>query len=399
MENKELKEKIRKNIKEEIAISNIRKEFGMKSNKNKRIVYAISSVCAVFILGIGIFVGTGKLNNNLFQGDTLEIGKTEENINKDESLGIELNINILKDMEMTSLDADVKIDANAIRLEQLPKELMFMENLIIPEEYKFENSYTLYTRENTEKAEYNVLHDYIFNYRKDDLSNIQISFSKIEPPIRDYSILGGNKISKIGDVELIISQWKEMYIVTFKYKDIYFDIETTGITEEQLVDLLESLINNVANLNKEIEEKDININEEATEISTTNYPTYYSGKYIDNNGNNVILLYEDNLENRKQICNILGITESKTIFKKAEYTYEYLIKLQNKISKKMQNKELPFVTSSSLMEDKNNIKVTVTSNSINDWNKIKELDTIGGAIDIQYEANSIGTEDLQVTPE
>ena len=32
MENNELKEKIRKNIKEEITISNIRKEFGMKTN-------------------------------------------------------------------------------------------------------------------------------------------------------------------------------------------------------------------------------------------------------------------------------------------------------------------------------------------------------------------------------
>ena len=36
MENNDLKEKIRKNIKEEIAISNIRKEFGMKIGKNKK---------------------------------------------------------------------------------------------------------------------------------------------------------------------------------------------------------------------------------------------------------------------------------------------------------------------------------------------------------------------------
>ena len=41
-----------------------------------------------------------------------------------------------------------------------------------------------------------------------------------------------------------------MYIVTFEYEDIYFDIETTGIAENQLVDLLESLINNVKNVNK-----------------------------------------------------------------------------------------------------------------------------------------------------
>ena len=122
---------------------------------------------------------------------------------------------------------------------------MFIENLLIPEEYKFENSYTVYTRENKEIEEYNVLHDYILNYRKDDLSNIKIAFSKIEEPIRDYYILEGDKTSKIVDVELKISQCEEMYIVTFKYKDIYFDIETTGITEEQLVSLLKSIIEKV----------------------------------------------------------------------------------------------------------------------------------------------------------
>lgn len=362
----------------------------MKTNKNRKILYAISSICAVFILGIGIFIGTGKMNNT-----GLEIGKTEVNINKEESLVVELNINKLKVMEMASLDADIK----TIDIDKLPEEFKFMENLLIPEGYEFENIHTVYTRENINIEEYNILHDYILNYKKDDLNNIKIAFSKVEQPLRDYFIQEGDKISKIGDVELKISQGEEMYIVTFEYEDIYFDIETTGITENQLVDLLESLINNVKNVNKVMEEKDININEEPTEITTTNYPTYYSGKYIDNNGNNEILLYEDSPENRKQICNILGITESKTIFKKAEYTYEYLIKLQNKISEKMQNKELPFVTSSSLMEDKNNIKVTVTSNSISDWNKIKELDTIGGAIDIQYEVNNIGTEDLLVTTE
>ena len=390
MKDNELKEKIRKNIKEEIAISNIRKEFDMKTNKNRKILYAISSICAVFILGIGIFIGTGKMNNT-----GLEIGKTEVNINKEESLVVELNINKLKVMEMADLDADIK----TIDIDKLPEEFKFMENLLIPEGYEFENIHTVYTRENINIEEYNILHDYILNYRKDDLNNIKIAFSKVEKPLRDYFIQDGDKISKIGDVELKISQGEEMYIVTFEYEDIYFDIETTGITENQLVDLLESLINNVKNVNKVIEEKDINIKQEPTEITTTNYPTYYSGKYIDNNGNNVILLYEDSPENRKQICNILGITESKTIFKKAEYTYEYLIKLQNKISEKMQNKELPFVTSSSLIEDKNNIKVTVTSNNISDWNKIKELDTIGGAIDIQYEVNNIGTEDLLVTTE
>ena len=232
MKDNELKEKIRKNIKEEIAISNIRKEFGMKTNKNKKVIYVLSSICAVFILGIGIFVG---VNKNLLPGNTVDIGKTDAND------GVELNINKIKDMSMTSLDADVK----TIELENLPEEFTFIENLQIPEEYNFENGYTVYTRENTDTAEYDVLHDYILNYRKDDLNDIKIAFSGIEAPIRDYFIGDGDKVSKIGEVELVISQWKEMYIVTFEYKDIYFDIETTGVTRNELVSLLQSIIDGI----------------------------------------------------------------------------------------------------------------------------------------------------------
>lgn len=231
MKDNELKEKIRKNIKEEIAISNIRKEFGMKTNKNKKVIYVLSSICAVFILGIGIFVG---VNKNLLPGNTVDIGKTDAND------GVELNINKIKDMSMTSLDADVK----TIELENLPEEFTFIENLQIPEEYNFENGYTVYTRENTDTAEYDVLHDYILNYSKDDLNDIKIAFSGIEAPIRDYFIGDGDKISKIGNVELKVSEWEKMYIVTFEYNDIYFDIETTGITENELVDLLKSIIDN-----------------------------------------------------------------------------------------------------------------------------------------------------------
>ena len=236
MKDNELKERVRKNIKEEIAISNIRKEFDMKTNKNKKVIYVLSSICAVFILGIGIFVG---VNKNLLPSNTVDIGQTD---GKGESVKVELNINKVKDMSMTSLDADVK----TIELENLPKEFAFVENLLVPNEYEFENGYTVYTRENIDTAEYNVLHDYVLNYRKDDLNEIKIAFSKIESPIRDYFIDEGDKVSKIGDVELVISQWKEMYVVTFEYQGIYFDIETTGVTENELVSLLQSVIEGIS---------------------------------------------------------------------------------------------------------------------------------------------------------
>ncbi len=49
-----------------------------------------------------------------------------------------------------------------------------------------------------------------------------------------------------------------MYIVTFNFKDIYFDIETTGITENELLELLQSICTE-NNKNLTVEDKDINV--------------------------------------------------------------------------------------------------------------------------------------------
>ena len=38
MENNNLKEQVRKDVKEKIAVSNIRKEFDMKSKNNKKLI-------------------------------------------------------------------------------------------------------------------------------------------------------------------------------------------------------------------------------------------------------------------------------------------------------------------------------------------------------------------------
>ena len=395
MENNDLKEKIRKNVKEKIAVSNIREEFDMKSKKSRKIIYGITSSAAVFILGVGIIIGTNTFNNNQIQDNHYEIADLQgDKQNKNEAQEIKLNINKIKEMSATSLDADIK----TIETEKLPEKFEFIKNIKIPEEYKIESSYNIYTRNDINKSEYDVLHDYVFNYRKDSMNKIIIAFSEIEIPLRDYYIDVGDKVSKIGNIELIISQFKDMYIVTFNFKDIYFDIETTGITENELLELLQSIITE-NNKNLTMEGKDVNVKEQPNEIKSTNYPDYYAGKYVDNNGNNIVLLCEDNEVNRKEICNLLGITESKTIFKTAKYSYNYLTDLQSKISKKMIDKEFTFITLSAVMEDSNNIKVTVTSNNESDLNKIKELDTIGGAIDIEYDTNSSAKTDLLIETE
>ena len=64
----------------------------------------------------------------------------------------------------------------------------------------------------------------------------------IEEPIRDYWYDEENKKSKIEDIDVEISQYQKLYMVTFKIDNIYFDIEANGITENQLINIIKSII-------------------------------------------------------------------------------------------------------------------------------------------------------------
>lgn len=192
----------------------------------KKFKYVFIPACAIIIMFAAIV-----LNKNASIPDIIIRNPTEENPI------IELNINRIKDTSITSLDADIKI----LKMDDIPEKFKFIKTVNIPNEYKLENSYNIYIKSDINKADYNKLHDYVFEYRKDSMNKIIIAFSEIEQPLRDYEIVTGEQISKIGNVELIISQYQDMYIVTFSYNNIYFDIETTGITEAELQDLLVSI--------------------------------------------------------------------------------------------------------------------------------------------------------------
>lgn len=74
-------------------------------------------------------------------------------------------------------------------------------------------------------------------------------------------------------------------------------------------------------------------------------------------------------------------------------TLEYITKLQAKVSTAMRNGKLPFVSSSAVYENPYRLHVTVSSNAEDDLAKLKVFDTIGGAMEIVYETNSISVED------
>ena len=363
--------------------SYIERMIGMKKLK-----YVLAPVCMLTIAVVG-YVGYINSNYNVERNPIVDFLDSA----KEESIATTININKISDMSMARLDANVEVLNNIM----IPY-FGYMTNLAIPEDFDNKEDYkAVYVRSDRKVDNYDILNNYEFTYRNTyNNRKIIIAFSDKYKPLRDYEIIGADKISKIGEVELIISQYKNMYIVKFTHKGINIDIETIDITESELITLLESIINRINNpINiDDIEDKDIGANELPKEVSSSDYPDYYGGKYIDKNGNNVVWIYGDNVENRKAICKYLGITESKTIFKNAKYSYNYLTELQAKISKAMSNKEIPFVTSSALSDTTNNIIVTVTTQNNNDIEKVKKLDTIGVAIEIKYSEHSASTEDL-----
>ena len=240
MEDNNLKENIRKKVKEKIAISNIKEEFDEKSKKNKQIIYWITSSAAVFVLGIGLIIG----KNNLKSTDSLQgqnYGITELSQSAPElsvSQDTDIQINELEGTRMAKIDADVKNK----NIEELPEKIKFMKNISIPEEFKQLDIYEIYTNSNPKERKYDLLHDYVFNYKKDDDNEIKIALSMIEEPIRDYWYDEENKKSKIEDIDVEISQYQKLYMVTFKIDNIYFDIEANEITEDQLINIIKSII-------------------------------------------------------------------------------------------------------------------------------------------------------------
>ncbi len=190
--------------------------------KSLKLKYILAPVC-ILMIAIISYAGFIGLNRSIAPAE----------------IRTDIRINKIKNLTAASLDADVKI----IEIDDLQKELDFIKNIKIPGNMKLDSSYTIYTRENFQNSgDYNVLHDYVLSYRESHLRNIKIRFSTLGAPLRDCYIESEEKISKLQGVDLIIGQYKDTYIVTFNYKGMYFNIETNNVTEDELIELLKSII-------------------------------------------------------------------------------------------------------------------------------------------------------------
>ena len=173
-------------------------------------------------------------------GEKMDGDAQEQNSkgNAEQQISSDLRVNEIRDLSQASLDADVQ----TISMDTLPGTLDFLADLKLPRDYEFDGGYLVYTRSDRETETYDVLHDSVVNYRKDEKNRVILAVSELEAPLRDYLIDGEMKTSRIKETELVICQYGDMYLITFRYEGRYYDLETTGLSLEELKTLLCSII-------------------------------------------------------------------------------------------------------------------------------------------------------------
>lgn len=73
-----------------------KKEIYIKIIRNKKIIYGLSSACAVFILGIGMLAAQKKMNNKV-------IKSKDEGIVRSQNMNVMLEINQMQEASLQNL--------------------------------------------------------------------------------------------------------------------------------------------------------------------------------------------------------------------------------------------------------------------------------------------------------
>lgn len=234
------KEKLKKSISSDFSKENnyneIIKKFDKEDTKIKNNVWkwSLAPICLVAII-VGILFKNSKNNNIVLDNYTDKENNIILNINN-----IDTNYSdILRDI---LFDADIKeISTNGLFI-PWPEMLI---GITIPKDLDKFHATAVYTR-NNKTNECDILNSYVYNYSnelEEDYKSIRIAFSDTNKPLRDYFFSEENsKETIINNVKITIFQYNDIYFTEFSYKDYHFDIEANNISEQELSNLLVSII-------------------------------------------------------------------------------------------------------------------------------------------------------------
>jgi len=206
----------------------LKKKEKEKNSRFKVLKYVIPACM------IGIISGLLILNSNQSK---LKSDNKEEQNHKNKVI-----VNELENLGTTSR-LDIELKQKSTNGVMIPWPKILIGGINIPGDLDKSDAYALYTRKEGSN-EYDILNCYVYNYFKENSNKkIRIAFSDTKKIVKDYSFSEENvKKTNINNTELIIYQYEELYFTKFEYKNYNFDIETVGISIEELKLLLESIL-------------------------------------------------------------------------------------------------------------------------------------------------------------
>ena len=205
--------------------------------------YSLIPVCLAVIVGVVIF------------GDNNTKTYTPDNKNNNTIVINERTDKGSSRLIMASVQ-DWKISEEFLFVNNLavPNDLLLSDKYllyfpILPEGYKPKDGWITEWQSDPFSSPFTELRDYVIFFTDDVegteiyYKSIKIAFSEKGTPARCYFFMDDTLIpSKINDIEVNIIKYEDYYHTTFKYNNLYFDVETKGITETELIKLIESII-------------------------------------------------------------------------------------------------------------------------------------------------------------
>ncbi len=229
-------------------MKNMKEIFDYKINKNKihdsiltgdnvkvkTYKYLVSGFTILIICGV-LFI----LNNR--KEDILIDNSFNDNKTDDEIIFNDLNIG-----NESKSSADIDGHTVDITMDELYSEYSFVKEFNIPSDFTSNRVFKYYSKDYTKgmNSEYNIFEGYEIIYYTQNNRNIDIFMLKNNKVrARCYSLnLEDMNVSKINNTIVKIMVNGNNYIAIFSYNNINYDIETNGISKEEFINILNSII-------------------------------------------------------------------------------------------------------------------------------------------------------------
>lgn len=195
----------------------------LKKQKRKQVIMKYSFASIILIFAISGFL----ISKNMF--NQKEVPKVFDDV-KDEIY--------INEIDYTMYDGVSNLDVQIISSNQSSHSVQLVK-ASIPEDLVLDHVYYVFTKD-SQTGRYDLLHDVVQVYSGKNRA-VNVSYSSVGEVLRDMDIPDGN-LSIIEGVEVMISKSDQTLIGQFKYQNVYYDIESFGLTIDEFLNIIKSII-------------------------------------------------------------------------------------------------------------------------------------------------------------